>query len=624
MFVDVALASGTFVYEVPTRQLTGEQKIAPGLLVNVPLKTRKLEGWIVGVKKTSSLKNIKQILSIPYPEPLITPQLLELSNLMAGYYQSSLGSVLNAMVPPRGTIGSKKWEVKNEKWGERNKSVFTLPSIISKSLRKNKFESVLLYGSQRNAIYLKAIKEALSYGRGVIFLVPEILLTSSMFALIQKEFGNLTALLHSKLRKEDRWIEWLRIKQGIAKIVVGTKSAIFAPVYNLGLIIIDNEQDTSYKSLETPKYSARTVALMRAKLESSLCILGTSIPSIETLYNAEIKEISLLRLTHAKKLPKIWLVDMRRETDPIFSELLKRKLTEHLKLGEKIILFLNRRGFCSFILCEDCGYIPRCPNCGISLTYYKETFILKCHYCGYTEKAPGYCEQCKGTNLLRRGIGISRVEKAFKALFPNVNILRLDLDSVSKRYVIHAFESFKKGTTQVLLGTQLVAKHISFPEVGLVGIISADTGLNRPDFRTSEYTFALLTQLIEKGEEVVLQTYNPKHSVLTHIINHNYSDFCESEKLIRKELNYPPYSHLIRILVEGFKKEKVKKEAMKIADKLREQNINFLGPVSCLLEKKKGKSRMHLLLKVKNPLCLKRINIIFKNAIVDVDTIDLL
>ncbi|MDI6840846.1 MAG: primosomal protein N' [bacterium] len=617
MFVDVALPSGTFVYRVPNKL---KQKLELGSLVKVALRSRELEGWIVGANKSTKLKTVREILGISYPEPLITAPLLGLGKWMAKYYQASLGSVLNIIVPSRGKLISlPQQETKIFK----PIGIKILPSVIRNSLKEKQFKSVLLYGHERNDIYFGAIEEALSRGLGVIFLIPEIILIPYIFSLLQKRVGDLIAVLHSRLKKEERWIEWLRIKRGMARVVIGTRSAIFAPVHNIGLIIIDEEQDTSYKSEETPKYSARDVAIMRAKIESTLCILGSATPSVETFYNTKAKKITLLHLTSPKRPFKIWLADMRKETDPIFSELLKRKIKEYTNRGEKVILFLNRRGFYSFIFCEDCGYIPKCPNCGVSLTYHKINLSLRCHYCGHSEKALGYCAQCKGINLSHRGIGTARVERAFKSLFTGISIFRLDLDTVPSKYISHTFKSFANGEIQVLLGTQLVVKPLNFPKVGLIGVISTDTGLNLPDFRATERTFSLLVRLVEKGKEVVLQTYNPEHRVLKYILTHNYFGFYESEELIRKKLVYPPYSHLIRILIKDLE-ERAKKSASELANRFKEEGLNFLGPAPCLLERDGSKIRLHFLLKVKNPQDLSLSQIIPRNTIIDVDPLELI
>ncbi len=628
MFVDVALEIGTFVYEikkVKNKFPDYKEKTVIGALVKVPLQNREASGWIVGTKtksQISKIKYIKEITQFSYPEPLISDKLIELGKWMSSYYQSSLGMVLNLMVPGIGKTSTQVHKAikSSDKRG--------LPSVISNALKKNEFKSILLYGLTRKHIYLHAIEETLKQGKSSILLVPEIELTAPVFSFLQKKFGDRIALLHSKLKKEERWVEWLRIKQGTASIVVGTQSAVFAPVQNPGLIIIDEEQDTSYKSGKSPRYFAPVVGTMRAKISKCVYIAGSRTPSIEAFYNTEIGKSTLVKLVSPKKADKkIRVVDMRREIDPIFSELLQRKLKTYIERRERVILFLNRRGWASFIICEDCGYLPNCPNCNIPLTYHREEVSasggLKCHYCGYKERAPGYCPQCKGTNLLRKGIGTVRVERAFLKLFPGVRIFRLDLDITSRKYVNHIFKSFADGKIQVLLGTQFVAKPIEFPEVGLTGVISADTGLNLPDFRSAEHTFSLLTRLINKGKETVLQTYNPEHRVLKYLLSNDYPSFYRSEKLLRKKHLYPPHSHLVRILIEGTNKTKVKEKTYKLLVSLKEKNLNFLGPSPCPIERKKGKFRFHFLLKAKNPSELSLTSIVPKETVIDVDPVEL-
>ncbi|MBI4722175.1 MAG: primosomal protein N' [Candidatus Stahlbacteria bacterium] len=650
MYINVALEGGTFTYKVPEALVA---HIELGTRVCVPLRNRKTDGWVVETKiqchentpaplasgfttcfgiynKPLNYTKIRDIISLAYPFPLISHSLIELGKWVSAYYHSSLGTALDLMVP-KIVNSSRVQEFKcSSVQGFKCSSVkFKLPLAISDSLRQRRYKSVLLYGMNRRGIYLQTISEALNYGLGVIFLVPEIKLTPEIMALFQNRFGTRVALLHSGLKKEERWSEWMRIKEGAADIVIGTMSAVFAPVNNLGVLIVDEEQDTSYKSEKQPRYSTPVVAKKRAEIEQCLYIAGSLTPSIEAFYATERgltskKRSTLIRLSESKQENKLFVVDMRKETEAIFSTLLKRKLKEHIANHSKILLFLNRRGFSSFIICDDCGYIPKCPNCGISLTYYRQQLVLKCHYCNYTERAIGYCPQCKGTNLSYKGIGTARVEKIFKTMFPNVNICRLDLEEVASKYITHIFNSFKSGETQVLLGTQLIAKPVDFPEVGLVGIISADTGLNLPDFRASERVFSLLMRLVKKGAEVVMQTYNPDHSVIKHLKSSDYLGFYKFEQSARMELNYPPYSHLVKLLIEHKDEKQATERANRIAIQLEQRGINFLGPSPCSVAWKRGKFRMHLLLKVSDPQQLAAAELLSAGAIIDVDPIGLL
>lgn len=631
MFIKIAIEMGTLIYEIPEKL---KDEILIGSLVKVPLQNRKSKGWAVEIinKLPSHIKNtrIKKVIGTSYPKPLISKELIELGKWMSSYYQSSLGIVLNLMVSPIGKTIKVETGLTPTPTPTNFKQLNgkSIPSVITNALQKNEFKSILLYGATRRHIYLRAIEETLSQGKGVILLVPEIDMIAPVFSFIQQNFGERVALFHSKLRKEERWVEWLRIKQGMAQIVVGTQSAIFAPVQKLGLIIVDEEQSTSYKSGKFPKYSTPIIGTMRAKISKCVYIAGSRTPSIETFYNTEIGKSTLVRLISPKKIKKkIRIVDMRREIDPIFSELLQKRLKTYIEKEEKILLFLNRRGWSSFIVCNDCSYLPSCPNCNIPLTYHREKISassgLKCHYCGYEERAPGYCPQCKGTNLSRKGIGTVQVEQAFLRLFPKVRIFRLDMDVASRKYANRIFKSFVEGDFQVLLGTQLIAKPLEFPEVGLIGVISADTGLNLPDFRGSEHTFSLLTRLIDKGKETILQTNNPKHQALKHLVSNDYYGFYKSEKLARKEHQYPPYSHLVRILLEGTNESVVNKHIYSLQNKLKEKGLNFIGPSLCPIEKKKGKFRYHFLLKVKNPSDLPLNSIVPKDAIIDVDPIEL-
>ena len=536
------------------------------------------------------------------------------------------------MVP---TIGSQKTEIGNQKSevGVQKTEVRSkLPFGIRESLEHKTFKSILLYGTNRKEIYLKTIDTALSYGLGAIFLVPEIKLTTDVFSLFQKKFGNLVALLHSGLKKDERWAEWLCIKEGIASVVVGTMSAVFAPVHNLGVIIVDEEQDTSYKSGKHPRYSTPVVAMMRAKIEKCLYIAGSNTPSIEAFYSTEKNvvtngirpknESSLVRIVSAKSDKKVSIVDMHKEANPVFSQLLISKLRSYISVNKKVLFFLNRRGFSSFILCEDCGYVPKCPHCDISLTYHRSELILKCHYCGYSERAIGYCPQCKGINLSYKGVGTARVEKAFNKFFPGVKIFRLDLDTISSKYITHILPSFARGEFQVILGTQLIVKPIELPKIGLVGIISADTGLNLPDFRAPEHTFSLLNRLIERGEETVLQTHNPNHYIFKYLSSQGYLNFYKYEKSLREPHNYPPYSHLVRIVTEGSDEARAMEKINKLTSELNKLGVEFIGPSLCSTSHKKGKFGAHILLKVNDPLELKLEGLIPPGTTIDVDPLE--
>jgi primosomal protein N' (replication factor Y) len=618
MFIDVALDMGTYSYKVPEPL---EPRVHIGSRVRVPVRKRQTEGWVVQISDTCTTAITKDVHDVCWDTSLIDPELMKLGSWMARYYQSSLGSVLDVMVPKTGKTAIPESEIHSPL---KSAGKARLPSVISDSLKQKEFKKVLLFGINRNNMYLEAVDSALRYDMGAIFLVPEIRLIPQVLSLFQERFGNRIAVLHSGLRKGQRWAEWLRVKEGVASIVIGTMSAVFAPVRDLGIIIVDEEQNSSYKSGKHPRYSAPVISTMRARIESCLCISGSSSPSIESFHETQNRKSSLVRLVQSRGNAGVSVVDMRKETHPVFSSLLRKKLKKSVDSGEKVLLFLNRRGSSYLILCEDCGHIPMCPDCGISLVYHGATLALRCHYCGYTERAAGYCPHCKGTNLSYKGVGTARAEKAFRELFPGIEIFRLDLDTVDSKRSSHVFNSFLNGEIQVLLGTQMVAKSVEFPRVGLVGVISSDVGLNLPDFRTSERAFSLLTRLGEKGKEMVVQTYNPGHPVFRFLRKHDYLGFYHHEELLRKEHDYPPFSHLVRIVVENRDQAQTEAKAAKIASQLQKTGQSFLGPSPCPIPYKKGKFRMHFLLKTKDPEQMELTKIVPVGTVVDVDPVDLL
>ncbi|MFW5998919.1 MAG: replication restart helicase PriA, partial [Halanaerobiaceae bacterium] len=377
---------------------------------------------------------------------------------------------------------------------------------IGESLNSNKSDIFLLHGvtgSGKTEVYLNVINKNLNINRGAIVLVPEISLTPQMVKKFYSRFGENIAVFHSKLSRGERYDEWRRLKNGEAKIVVGARSAIFAPVKDLGLIIIDEEHENSYKQSEYPHYHARRVAYIRAKINKSVVLLGSATPSVETYYFAQkdfFNYLSLPERINSRNLPPVEIVDMRVElkqgnTD-IFSRSLKKAIREALSHKEQILLFLNRRGYSNFVLCRECGYVLRCENCDISLTYHSDNDILKCHYCDYTSNIPDRCPECSSKYIKDFGLGTQKIEEKVKDVFPEANVDRMDVDTTTtKNSHQEILKKLEKGNTDILVGTQMIAKGHDYPNIAVVGVITADTILNLPDFRSSERTFQLLTQV---------------------------------------------------------------------------------------------------------------------------------
>ncbi|MFW6256536.1 MAG: primosomal protein N' [Bacillota bacterium] len=470
-------------------------------------------------------------------------------------------------------------------------------------------------GSGKTEVYMKIIRRLINSDRGAIVLVPEISLTPVMVRRFYSRFGEKVAVFHSNLSEGERFDEWRRINQGQARIVIGARSAIFAPVKNLGIIIIDEEHETSYKQETYPHYHARRVAYIRGKIRNIPVLLGSATPALESYYYARqnhLEYLSLPERIHAGKLPPVKIIDMREELKEgntgIFSRQLENAVVQCLEKGEQVLLFLNRRGYASFVLCRECGSVVKCKNCDISLTYHSKDEILRCHYCDYTSDFPRRCPECESKYIKDFGIGTEKIEELVKEKFPRANVERMDVDTTgrkgSHRKILQRVES---GEIDILIGTQMIAKGHDYPNIGVVGVISADTILNLPDFRSSERTFQLLTQVAGRtgrGKEpgqVYVQTYSPDHYSIRAARNHNYKSFYEQEINLRKELDYPPFCYLVNIIIKSEQKEKVRKKAQNLGDYLQKKHRNrittLLGPSPAPINRLRGSYRWQIILK---------------------------
>lgn len=498
---------------------------------------------------------------------------------------------------------------------------------IQKLERKNK--NMLLYGvtgSGKTEVYIKSIEYILNQGKTAIVLVPEISLTPQTVSRFRERFGECIAVLHSSLNEGEKFDEWQRIKNGLAKIVIGARSAIFAPLENIGVIIIDEEHESSYKQDNNPKYNAKNVAMKRAELENATIILGSATPCIESYYNANSNENwKLLELPQRVKnqiMPKVLLVDMKKEYSEgnrgVFSRHLKIAIEERLIKKEQVILFLNRRGFSTFVLCRDCGYSVKCSDCSVAMVYHNTSELLKCHYCGKTQIIPIRCPSCKSNNIRHFGIGTQKIEIFAQKLFPTAKIARLDKDTTTKKdshFTI--LNKFSKGEYDILIGTQMVAKGLDFPNVTLVGIITADTAINLPDFRAGEKTFQLITQVSGRSGrgdtkgEVIAQAYSLEHNSIQTASKHDFIGFYNKEIETRKELFYPPFSDLINIVIANEKEDWVKKDAKLISDYLKKNKtdeiIMILGAIPAALSKIKGFYRYQILIKTRSLVVAKKL-----------------
>lgn len=470
-------------------------------------------------------------------------------------------------------------------------------------------------GSGKTEVYMRMVEDALNKGKSAIVLVPEISLTPQMIERFKGRFGKDVALFHSKLSDGERFDEWFRVKSGKAKLVIGARSAIFLPVKNLGLIIIDEEHENTYKSDQNPKYQTKEVAEFLSNQKGCKVVLGTATPTIETFYRALIGELKLLELNSrvdGKAMPPMKVVDMRNELKSgnasLFSRELFNEIKEKLSKKEQIILFLNRRGFSTFVSCRSCGYVFKCEECDISMTYHRNG-LLVCHYCGKTKSTPKKCPKCDSKYVKFFGAGTQRVEEEVKKYFKEVKVLRMDVDTTrSKDSYENIYNTFKDGKADILIGTQMISKGLDFKNVTLVGILAADMSINIPDYRASERTFQIITQVAgragrgEKQGNVIIQTYTPDHYSLKYAINYDYEGFYEREFTVRALMKYPPFGKILLINAISKKEDLLKQFMHKISNGIKllvekEKDIDVLGPIPCLIAKVKENYRWQIVIK---------------------------
>lgn len=490
---------------------------------------------------------------------------------------------------------------------------------ISEKIHAHEQCTYLLHGvtgSGKTEVYLQTIEEVLNLNRQAMMLVPEIALTPQMVLRFKRRFGDEVAVLHSGLSKGERYDEWQKIRDGKARVSVGARSSVFAPFKNLGMIIIDEEHESSYKQEDYPRYHARDIAQWRSEYHQCPLILGSATPSLESFARAEKGVYELLSLpnrVNQQALPEVEIVDMREELNSgnrsMFSNQLRDAIQQRLDNQEQIVLFLNRRGYASFMLCRDCGHVPQCPNCDISLTYHKSTDQLKCHYCGHQEVPPNQCPNCESEHIRQMGTGTQRVEELLQEAFQEARIIRMDVDTTSRKGAHEKLlNDFGSGKGDILLGTQMIAKGLDFPNITLVGVLNADTMLNLPDFRASERTYQLLTQVAgragrhEKEGQVLIQTYNPDHYAIKDVQENDYTAFFQKEMNYRKIGKYPPYFFLINFTIAHKEMKKVM-EASKHIHKILLQHLTdkalVLGPSPAALSRINNEYRFQILVKYK-------------------------
>lgn len=609
-----------FHYAIPEEL---QNQIQIGHKVQVSFGNRRVEGIVVNITDKApafELKMVESILDIP-PLP---KDLLDLARWIADTYICPYIDAINTVFPTK--------IIKRKRRKKTAKAVLqTEPFVpvleqeeaikqISCKMGQGESSVVLLQGvtgSGKTEVYLQAISEVLEQGKQAIVLVPEIALTPQMEERFLGRFGERVAVVHSRLSDGERSEAWRRMRDGEAEVAVGARSAVFAPFARIGLIIVDEEHEFSYKQEDNPKYHTRDVAVHRAQQHNAVVVLGTATPSIESYYLAQQGVYSSLQLTRRienRPMPVVNIVDMREELQrnnrSVFSVALREAISDGLDRGEQSIILMNRRGFSTFVLCRDCGFVLRCSHCSVSLTYHAPDNSLRCHYCRYKSTTPEICPACKSHRIRYFGAGTQKVEDELHTIFPKARILRMDADTTTRKDS-HAkiLAEFERGDADILLGTQMIAKGLDYPNVTLVGIVAADTALNLPDFRSAERTFQLLTQASgragrgDKPGQVIIQTYNPEHYSIKAVQAHDYDAFFREEIDVRRDLCYPPFHSLIKVVVSGDDEREVIHRLENIARSAGQRaekhgvELELLGPSPSPLNRLKNQFRWQLFLK---------------------------
>jgi len=621
----------SFTYSVPDDLA---EKLALGARVKVPFGRRKLVGYVLGFPESTELKRLKDIEAVLDVPPLLTPELLELGRWIARYYACTIGEALRAVLP---TGAQRKRGPKRGRMVESTTSSALLEHAPPKELNswqadicarvtsridQGGYEAYLLYGvtgSGKTEVYLQLIRATLERGKSAILLIPEIALTPQMADRFRARLGTEIGILHSGMTMAERHDVLMAAAQGEIQVVLGARSAVFAPFRNLGLLVVDEEHETSYKQGEKPRYHARSVALMRGRIEGAAVLLGSATPSLESYQNTiqigreapKHARLVIPERVDGRPLARVHVVDMRTEENRkvVFSRPLLDALAVRLEKHEQSIILLNRRGHSNYLQCFACGEIVRCPHCEISLTFHAVGNRLRCHYCNFSQKLPEDCPQCQNPCQVLRGEGTQRLEQELEGLFPEARIRRMDYDTTGKRGRHREFlEEFAGGGVDILLGTQMVAKGHGFPGVTLVGVVQADAGLSLPDFRAAERTFHLLAQVAgragrgERPGEVFIQTLCPDHYTIELAAQQDYEGFFERESELRRSLNYPPHARLLAITGLGADQQRLDKSMHRLAARLRSPGgdragFQVLGPAPNAIPRLRGRYREQILVK---------------------------
>ena len=598
----------------------------PGVRVLVPfgIGNRQSEGVILSLGKSKHSK-LKSIISCVDDEPMLNPDNIKLALWMSDRFFCTVYDAFRVMMPARMSL-KRRMRCREAKTADKerkqlNEEQATAFNGLLQLLKSDSPEAALLYGvtgSGKTLIYIKLIEQALSFGKTAIVLVPEIALTPQTVKIFESQFGDKVAVLHSALATGQRHDEWKRIRDGGVGVVVGTRSAVFAPLDNIGLIVIDEEQEHTYKSDQSPRYHARDIAKYRVTRSSGLLLLASATPSIDSMYSAKSGNYGFFILKNRyneRDLPPVLIVDMKKElaagNGGSISTILRNELEKNLQNNEQSILFINRRGTSPLVTCGECGFTYKCRNCSVSMIYHMSKKRLLCHYCGFSIPTPLNCPECSG-KLKFLGAGTQKIELELLDIFPGISIIRMDADTTTRKDSHNKLlTSFKKQEGQILLGTQMVTKGLDFANVTLVGVLSADMSLYMSDYRANETTFSLITQVVgrsgraEKPGRAVIQTFTPENKVISVASKQDYEGFYESEILLRKALGSPPVRDLIALTSVGTDEAMVIKSCAILKNALQNyfrgnSAIRLLGPAPATVPKISNKYRYRLLVNCVN------------------------
>jgi len=626
----IAVSAATYHIDKPYDYLIPSgflEQVAPGMRVLVPFGrgNKKVEGIVLATETGSEYEKLKCIFSLVDDKPLLFQEDLRLALWISDRFFCTVYDALRVMLP-------KKTDFKRK---GKSREVITSPGAVTELsseqsavfnkilplIKSDSPEAALLYGvtgSGKTLVYIKLIESALSFEKTAIVLVPEIALTPQTVSIFSSHFGDAVAVLHSALSAGERYHEWMRINEGKVRVVVGTRSAIFAPLKNIGLIVIDEEQEHTYKSENTPRYHAREIAKYRVTRTSGLLLLASATPSVDSMYAAKsgrYKLYSLKSRYNERDLPPVIIADMKKElragNGGTISSVLRDELEKNIQNGEQSILFINRRGSSPLVTCGECGFTYKCRHCSVSMTYHVSNRRLLCHHCGYSMLAGEVCPECGG-KLKYIGAGTQKIEMELLKLFPDVGIIRMDADTTTRKNSHDKLLSdFRKRKAQILLGTQMVTKGLDFENVTLVGVLSADMTLYMSDYRANEKTFSLITQVVgrsgrgEKPGRAVIQTFTPEHRVISLASKQDYEGFYNSEIVLRHALEAPPVRDLISLTATGVDENAVVSACATLKDALNnyfrgDSSVKLLGPAPTAVSKVKNKYRYRLLVNCEN------------------------